>query len=47
MEIMNPTLFALCIILIVYVATCMLQWRRLTRGEEQRLDGRKSYRHKR
>jgi len=38
MESLNSTLLVICLVLIVYVTTCMLQWRRLTRGDQKKLD---------
>jgi hypothetical protein len=34
METMNPTLIVLFVVLMVHVVTCMLQWRRLSRGDK-------------
>ena len=31
---MNTTLIILCLVLIVYVAACIRQWRRLNRGDD-------------
>jgi len=36
---MNTTLFVICLALLLYVATCILQWRRLTRGEKGNTGG--------
>jgi hypothetical protein len=44
MESMNTTLFVICLVLLVYVATCVLQWRRLTHGEKVKTD-RPDFRH--
>ena len=45
METMNTTLIIICLVLFVYVATCALQWRRLSRGEKGRPLGPESSPH--
>jgi hypothetical protein len=39
---MNSTMITIGFVLIGYVATCMVQWRRLTRGEDKKHRGHES-----